>query len=639
MSLLQITFPDGSAREFEPKTTGFDVAKSIAPGLAKKAIAVKLDGAVKDLHAPIDSNANIEILTFDQPEGREVFWHSSSHIMAQAVQELFPGTKLAIGPPIAEGWYYDFDVERPFLPEDLEKIEKRMTEIIKENSKFRCEVMSSKDAIDHYRKLGADYKVELIEDLGEENVSFYYHSSFEDLCLGPHIPSTGIVKAFKLISTSGAYWRGDEKRTMLQRIYGISFPKKVLLEEHLERLEEARKRDHRLLGKELDLFSISEEVGAGLVLWHPKGARLRNEIENFWREQHLAKGYELVYSPHIAHRELWDKSGHTDFYDDSMFGPIAVDEKLFQLKPMNCPFHIIMYRNRRWSYRDLPLRWAELGTVYRYERPGVLHGLMRVRGFTQDDAHHFVTQEGMEDELAWILKFCIDLLNAFGFSKYDILLSTQPEKAIGETEDWRRAEAGLASALKQVGLEYEIADGDGAFYGPKIDINIKDALNRSWQCSTIQFDFSLPERFDLTYIASDGSRKRPFMIHRALLGSIERFIGILIEHYAGNFPLWLAPTQIKVLPISDAFIEYGAELVNRLKEEGFRVSLDHRSEKIGAKIRDAELQKVPYMLIIGAKEAEAKTVSIRKHGAGDQGSKLLDDVIGMLKAELESKGN
>ncbi|MEW6413012.1 MAG: threonine--tRNA ligase [Candidatus Zixiibacteriota bacterium] len=638
MAQVNIQLPDGSIRGFESGTTGMEIAKAISPKLAKEAIAVKVDGFVTDLSTPIPKDAPVEILTFDHPEGRQVFWHSSSHIMAQAVLELFPQAKLAIGPPIAEGWYYDFEVSKPFSPEDLEKIEERMSEIIKEDAPFRREVKKRGEAIDYYRDKGATYKVELLEDLEGDEVSFYYHSRFEDLCRGPHIPSTGIIKAFKLISSSGAYWRGDEKRTMLQRIYGVSYPKKAMLDDYLTRLEDAKKRDHRLLGKQLELYSINDDVGAGLVLWLPKGARVRNEIENFWREEHFKYGYDLVYSPHIADLELWHRSGHTGFYSDDMYGPIDVEGKKYQLKPMNCPFHISMYKTRLWSYRDLPLRWAELGTVYRYERGGVLHGLMRVRGFTQDDAHHFVAQEKMEQELDWLLDFCLHILRSFGFTEYDIYLSTMPAKAIGKEEDWRRAEAGLRATLEKAKLKYDVDEGGGAFYGPKIDIKIKDAMGRSWQCSTIQFDFSLPERFDLYYIDSDGHQKRPFMIHRALLGAIERFFGVLLEHYAGNFPLWLAPMQVKVLPITDSINDYASEVVGALKERNIRAVLDDRSEKVGAKIRDAELYKVPYMFIVGAKEREAGTVSVRKHGVGDTGTKTLNQAIDYLEEEIKSKG-
>jgi threonyl-tRNA synthetase len=635
---IKLKFPDGSTQSYDAGITGLEIAKTISPRLVKEAIALKTDGQIVDLNLPINKDASIEILTFEQTDGKEVFWHSSSHIMAQAVLELFPEAKLAIGPPIDEGWYYDFEVEKPFSPDDLEKIENKMKEIISENAKFTSQVMTRKDAIKHYSNQGANYKVEILEEIPDDTVSFYYHSRFEDLCRGPHIPNTGIIKAFKLTSSSGAYWRGDENRTMLQRIYGISYPKKSMLDDYLERLEEAQRRDHRLLGKQLELYTISDAVGAGMVLWRPNGARIRNEIENFWREEHLNAGYDLVFAPHIAKHSLWQQSGHTDFYAEDMFSPIELDEMKYQLKPMNCPFHIEMYRARRWSYRDLPLRWAELGTVYRYEKPGVLHGLMRVRGFTQDDAHHFVVQEKMEEELDWLLNFCLHMLRSFGFSNYNIYLSTMPEKAIGDEADWKRAEAGLKQTLDKSGLDYEVDEGGGAFYGPKIDIGIKDALGRNWQCSTIQFDFSLPERFDLHYIDTSGQQKRPFMIHRALLGSIERFFGILIEHYAGNFPLWLASVQVKVLPITDSFNVLAEEITGKLKRHNIRAVVDTRSEKIGAKIRDAELLKVPYMFIIGAKEAENNSVAVRKHGHGDLGSSSFDDALKTLQDDIESKG-
>ena len=638
MPELQITLPDGSVRPYDQGASGYDIAHSISPRLAKAAIAVKVDGVVRDLNAPVPHDARVEILTFDHPEGREVFWHSSSHIMAQAVQELFPGVKLAIGPPIDEGWYYDFDVEKPFSPEDIEKIEKRMQEIINEDASFSCDFMSRDEAIEFYRERKEPYKIELLEGFEDDRVSFYKHSRFVDLCRGPHIPRTGIIKAFKLIASSGAYWRGDEHQPMLQRIYGVSYPKKSMLDDFLERLEQAKKRDHRVLGRQLELFSIDDEVGAGLVLWHPKGAMVRHEVENFWREEHLKSGYDLVYSPHIANRDLWHRSGHLDFYNESMLGPMKIEEREFQLKPMNCPFHIMMYKSRLWSYRDLPLRWAELGTVYRFESSGTLHGLMRVRGFTQDDAHHFVTPEKMEGEVKWVLDFCIHILTSFGFTDYEIFLSTRPEKAIGRVEDWEAAQAGLKKALDASGLPYDVDEGGGAFYGPKIDIKIRDALRRSWQCSTIQFDFSLPERFDLHYIDTDGRQKRPYMIHRALLGSIERFFGVLIEHYAGKFPLWLAPVQVKVLPITDSLNEYGDSVVTELKKHRIRAELDNRSEKVGAKIRAAEVLKIPYMFIVGGKEAESGQVSVRKQGVGDLGVQSIEQARDMLLAEIRTKG-
>lgn len=638
MPQVQITFPDGSVKPFESGTTGLDIATAISPRLAKVALAIKVNGEVRDLSFQVPEDAPVQILTFEDPEGREVFWHSSSHIMAQAVQELFPGVKLAIGPPIAEGWYYDFDVEQPFSPDDLERIEKRMGEICAEDSAFHCEHKRRTEAIEHYQSKGETYKVELLEDLEAEVVSFYYHSRFEDLCRGPHLPRTGLVKAFKLISSSGAYWRGDEKRPMLQRIYGVAYPKKSLLDEYLHHLEEVKKRDHRLIGKQLQLFHISDEVGAGLVLWLPRGARVRQIIEDYWRQEHIKNDYEIVFTPHIAKLDLWRQSGHTGFYAENMYNPIDIDGREFQLRPMNCPFHIMMYKSRLWSYRDLPLRWAELGSVYRYERPGVLHGLMRVRGFTMDDAHHFVARDKIEEELAWTLGFGVRMLGAFGFSDYEIKLSTRPEKSIGDPADWLRAEDALRKALETQQLAYEVDEGEGAFYGPKIDIKIKDAIGRKWQCSTVQFDFSLPERFDLHYTDRDGQKKRPFMVHRALLGSIERFFGILVEHYAGNFPLWLAPVQVAVLPISDEFNEYCQSVVVRLKEAGIRVELDDRSETIGAKIRTAEMMKTPYMFVVGAREAGADSVAVRQHGVGDIGVKTVGEAINDLTAEIAGKG-
>ena len=638
MSNVNITFPDGSVKEYPSGATGLEIAKSISGRLAKEALAVKVNGSLCDLSFAIDSNVPVEIVTFDSTEGKEVFWHSSSHIMAQAVLDLFPNARLAIGPPIEEGFYYDFDVEKPFSPEDLEKIEKRMQEIINEKAVFEREDVSRSEMMEKYRKEGALYKVEMLEeDILDDRVSVYHQSSFDDLCRGPHIPDTGRIKAFKLTTSSGAYWRGDEKRKMLQRIYGVSYPKKKMLDDYIYRMEEAKKRDHRTLGKQLELFHITNDVGAGLVLWMPKGALIRNEIENFWRDEHQKNGYNIVFSPHIAHLDLWHRSGHTDFYSEDMYQPMEIDEQKYQIRPMNCPFHILMYKSRRWSYRDLPMRWAELGTVYRYEMPGVLHGLMRVRGFTQDDAHHFVSPEGMEDELVWLIKFCLHILDTFQFEAYDIYLSTRPEKAIGDPADWEKAENGLRRAMDILKLDYAVDEGGGAFYGPKIDIKIKDALGRSWQCSTIQFDFSLPERFDMTYADSDGQLKRPFMIHRALLGSIERFFGCLIEHYAGKFPLWLAPVQVKVLPITDSINDYGEEVISLLKSEGIRAELDSRSEKIGHKIRESELQKIPYMLIIGAKEKEEKAVSVRIHGSGDKGAMKLEELIGVLKKEIKDK--
>jgi len=640
MAEINIQLPDGSKRPYPAGVTGEEIAKSISGKLAKEAIAVKVDGQAVDLSGPIESDASVQILTWEDREGKEIFWHSSAHIMAQAVLEVFPDAKLAIGPPIEEGFYYDFDVEKPFSPEDLAKIEEKMAIIVAEDASFHREVCDRKELIEKCRANGEIYKVEMLEEMPEnEIITVYKDSRFEDVCRGPHIPSTGRIKAYKLITSSGAYWRGSEENKMLQRIYGVTYPKKKMLDEYLEKLAEAEKRDHRKLGKQLELFLISEDTGPGLVLWLPKGAAIRNEIENFWREEHIKGGYELVFSPHIANLDLWHRSGHTDHYKEDMYSPIEVDKGKYQIKPMNCPFHITMFASRRRSYRELPMRWAELGTVYRYERVGVLHGLMRVRGFTQDDAHIFCRPEQMPDELIRLIDFCLHVLRAFGFEQFDIYLSTRPEKAIGEPADWEAAQNGLRRALEFHKLEYQVDEGGGAFYGPKIDIKIKDALGRSWQCSTLQFDFTLPERFDLTYIDQNGERKRPLMIHRALLGSLERFFGALIEHYAGDFPLWLAPVQARLLPVTDRAVEYAASLEEKLRQAGIRVELDDRSEKIGHKIREAELQKVPIMLIIGDREVESNRVSVRRRGLGDLGSLEARELIDGLVEEIRIRSN
>jgi threonyl-tRNA synthetase len=640
MAEISIQLPDGSKKTYPAGVTGLEIARSISGRLAKEAIGVMVDGNAMDISRPIEKDALVRIVTWNDREGKEIFWHSSAHIMAQAVLEIFPDAKLAIGPPIDEGFYYDFDVEKPFSPEDLEKIEKKMADIIKEDAPFSREVCDRDELIAKCRAAGEIYKVEMLEEMPEDEVvTVYKDSRFEDVCRGPHIPSTGRVKAFKLISSSGAYWRGSEENKMLQRIYGVTYPKKKMLEEFLEKLAEAEKRDHRKLGKQMELFLISDETGPGLVMWLPKGAAIRNEIENFWREEHAKGGYEQVFSPHIANLELWDRSGHTDHYIEDMYSPIEVDKGKYQIKPMNCPFHITMYASRRRSYRELPMRWAELGTVYRYERAGVLHGLMRVRGFTQDDAHIFCSPEQMEDELVRLIEFCLHILRSFGFSDYEIYLSTRPEKAIGELSDWEAAQNGLRKALEFHKLDYRVDEGGGAFYGPKIDIKIKDALGRSWQCSTLQFDFTLPERFDLTYIDRDGERKRPLMIHRALLGSLERFFGTLIEHYAGDFPLWLAPVQVRILPVTDRVLEYAAGMEERFRNAGVRVELDERSEKIGHKIREAELDKVPIMLIIGDREVESGCASVRRRGLGDLGSLDTGDLIKGVCDEIKNRSN
>lgn len=635
-----IKFPDGSERAFPIGTTGIDIARSISGRLAAEAIAIEINGEVFDLNRQIENDAAVRVLTWNDRKGKEIFWHSSAHIMAQAVREVFPKVKLAIGPAIEEGFYYDFDVEKPFLPEDLQKIEAKMAEIIAADVPFGRVTCSKKEALKKFRAAGEIYKVEILEEIpDDEDITLYRHADFEDLCRGPHLPSTGYIKSFKLISSSGAYWRGSEENKMLQRIYGVSYPHAKFLKKYLERLAEAERRDHRKLGKQLELFLISEETGPGLVLWLPKGAAVRNEIENFWREEHIRGEYELVYSPHIANLDLWRRSGHTDFYKEDMFSPIEVDKAKYQIRPMNCPFHITMYASRRRSYRELPLRWAELGTVYRYERAGVLHGLMRVRGFTQDDAHIFCRPEQMQEELIRLTDFCLHIIRAFGLNEFDIYLATRPAKAIGAEADWEAAQNGLRKALEFHKLDYSVDEGGGAFYGPKIDIKIKDALGRSQQCSTIQFDFNQPERFNLTYTDSDGTQKRPLMIHRALLGSLERFFGVLIEHYAGDFPLWLSPVQVRLLPITERALVYASDMVKRFRASGIRADLDERSEKIGHKIREAELAKVPIMLIIGDREVSTGQVSVRRRGLGDLGMLNVDEVLSKIKEEIQTRRN
>ncbi len=635
---LDIKFPDGAVKQFPEGTTGFEIARSISERLAAEALAVTLDGAVKDVNVPLLAGGQFQIHTFDSPVGKSVFWHSTAHVMAQAVKELFPGTKLGIGPAIEEGFYYDFDVPSPFTDEDLARIEKRMQQIIEGKHRFQREEISRDEAVRRAKQEGETYRLEIIDGLeGESTISYYHHDTFSDLCRGPHLPATDKIKAFKLLSVAGAYWRGDEHNKMLQRIYGISFPKKSMLDEYLERLEQAKKRDHRKLGKELGLFLITEETGGGLPLWLPKGALMRHIIENYWKEMHLSHGYQLVMSPHIARLKLWETSGHTGFYAENMYSPIEVDNEKYQIKPMNCPFHILMYKQGVHSYRELPLRWAELGTVYRYERGGVLHGLFRVRGFTQDDAHIFCTPEQLEDEIIGVLDLTKEILGAFGFWDYEIYLSTRPAKAIGAPELWQQAEASLRHALELRGLKYDVDEGGGAFYGPKIDIKIRDAMSRVWQCTTVQFDFNLPERFELYYIDKDGSQKRPYMVHRAILGSLERFFGVLIENFGGFFPLWIAPVQAKVLPITDRHHDYAAKVVEQLKAAGIRVEFDARPEKVGYKIREAETQKIPYMMICGDKEAESGQVSLRHHGEGDLGAVTVEQAIERLSKEIKDR--
>ncbi len=634
---LKLTLPNGREVSVPEGKTALDVLKEFAPRYLKQALAVRLNGHVLDLNRPLREGGKLDVLTFDDPEGREVFWHSSAHLMAQAVKELFPTAKLAIGPPIDSGFYYDIDVDHPFTAEDLQAIEKRMQEIVKRALPIRREELPLREAIELFESMGEIYKVEILSEIEDEFVSIYRQGDFVDLCRGPHLPDTGYIKYPKLLNVAGAYWRGDEKNKMLQRIYGTAFPKKSLLEEHLRLLEEAKRRDHRKLGKELDLFSINENVGPGLILWHPKGAFIRNAIETFWREEHYKAGYELLYTPHIARLDMWRTSGHLDFYRESMFSPMKVDEVEYQLKPMNCPFHIQIYKSRLRSYRDLPLRWAELGTVYRYERSGVLHGLMRVRGFTQDDAHIFCRPDQIEEEVGRVLDFTMFFLKTFGFENFNVYLSTQPEKFVGTQENWDISTNALREALEKKEIAYEIDPGEGVFYGPKIDIKIKDVLNREWQCTTVQVDFNLPERFDVSYIGEDGQPHRTIMIHRALLGSLERFFGVLIEHYGGDFPTWLAPIQVAILPITERSHAYARSVEAQLKAAGIRTFLDDRNEKVGYKIREAETQKIPYMVILGDKEAEKNVISYRKRHKGDHGQIALEEFVSVLTEEIKTK--
>jgi len=598
-------------------------------------VAAEFNGKAVDLASPLTGSGKVGFITAHSPKGLSILRHSASHVMAQAVQELFPDVKVTIGPAIEDGFYYDFDSPRPFTPEDLEKIESRMKEIVKGRLRFQRMEISKEEAVRLFAKKDETYKVELIEAVGNDEVSLYSQGEFADLCRGPHIPHTGFIKAFKLMKVAGAYWRGDERNPMLQRIYGTAFPSKKDLKQYLHLLEEAKKRDHRKLGRELDLFSISDEAGPGLVIWHPKGAMLRYLIEEFERTEHLKRGYEMVVGPQILKRDLWEKSGHFDNYRDNMYFT-SVDGIDYGIKPMNCLSHMIIYKSRIRSYRDLPVRLFELGTVHRHEKSGVLHGLLRVRQFTQDDAHILCTPEQLNDEIIGIIDFVRDVMAIFGF-EYTVELSTRPEKSIGTDKDWDRAIEALHKALQDLNLPFDLNEGDGAFYGPKIDIKLKDALSRFWQCATIQCDFTLPERFDLTYVDSDGERKRPVMIHRVVLGAIERFLGVLIEHYGGAFPVWLAPVQAVIMTITDRQDAYAAKIAEILTAEAVRVESDLRNEKIGFKIREAVGQKVPYMIILGDEEMKNQTVAVRKRGGKSTSTFSAPEFVSLLKEEVASR--
>ncbi|MFC1561296.1 threonine--tRNA ligase [Candidatus Latescibacterota bacterium] len=631
-----ITYPDGSAKEFEKGTTFLDVANDISENFARKALIAQVNGTLYDISSQIPGDVSVKFITFDEDEGRKAYWHSTAHVMAAAVKRLFLDAKVTIGPAIDEGFYYDFDVERPFTEEDIGNIETEMKAIIKENEAFKREIVGRGSAIELFSKENEPYKVELASELEDNSVSLYRLGDFVDLCRGPHIISAGQIKAIKLLSTAGAYWRGNENNRMLQRIYGISFPDKKRLKEHLEWLEEIKKRDHRILGAKLDLFSVDEEIGSGLILWHQKGAIIREVIEDYWRREHRKRGYELVYTPHIASERIYQSSGHLENYIENMYSPMDIDGTPYYVKPMNCPAHIKIFQSRLRSYRDLPIRLCELGTVYRYERSGVLHGMLRVRGFTQDDSHIFCTPDQVVDEVLGVLDFVMEIMNVFGFD-FTTYLATRPEKSLGDGNSWDNAISALETALEKTGIEYTVDPGEGVFYGPKIDIKLKDVLNRLWQGPTIQVDFNLADRFNINYIGKDGSEHRVVMIHRVVLGSIERFVGGLIEQYAGAFPLWLSPVQAVVMPITDAQHEYASALVERMKLEGIRVDFDSRNEKVNRKIREAEEMKTPYMLIIGKREVDDGSVSVRKHGKGDIGVFPASEIITQIKKENNEK--
>ena len=629
----EITLPDGSRRSYDEPPSVADVAADIGPGLARAALAGRVGGQLVDTDFRIENDADVAIVTARDADGLEILRHSTAHLLAQAVQELFPGAQVTIGPVIEDGFYYDFSYERGFTPEDLERIEKRMKELAKADLPVSRETVARDEAVEFFKSIGEHYKAEIIAGIpADEAITLYGQGDWKDLCRGPHVPSTGRLKAFKLTRTAGAYWRGDSSNEQLRRIYGTAWADSRSLKTYLKRLEEAARRDHRRIGTDLDLFSIQEDAGGGLVFWHPKGARIRRVIEDFWRERHGRAGYELLYTPHIALEDLWDRSGHTDFYRESMYSPVEEEGRGYQLRPMNCPFHILIYRNRLRSHRELPLRWAELGTVYRREMSGALHGLMRVRGFTQDDAHVFCTEDQITEEILRILDLALEIFGAFGFEDLNTVLATRPEKAVGTPEIWDRATAALESALREKQMSFEVDPGGGAFYGPKIDIKIQDAIGREWQCSTVQLDFNLPERFDLEYVAADGARRRPIMIHRALLGSLERFFGILIEHYAGKFPFWLAPVQTVVLAITERQEAYARQVLNALQDAGLRAEADLRSETIGYKIRDHTLQGVPYLLVLGDREAQEGNVAVRSREDGDLGAMSLDDFMAGVAA-------
>ncbi|NPA12826.1 MAG: threonine--tRNA ligase [Aquificae bacterium] len=642
--MVEIDIEKFGKYQFEQPPTIKEIIKKLEEEgkKAKKVIGGVFNGEIIDIHTPIRESGKLRFITKKDPESLELLRHSLAHIMAQALKELYgdENVHLGIGPTTEHGFYYDVEIEgKRLTEEDLPVIEEKMREIINRNCEIQREELPREEALKLFENKREIYKIDIIKHQIPEGepISVYTQCGFTDLCRGPHIPSTGEAGAFKLTSLAGAYWRGEEGNPMLQRIYGVAFWTEKELKKYLNMLEEAKKRDHRKLGKELELFIISENIGGGLALWLPKGAIIRNEIENAWKEEHTKRGYQLVYTPHIGKEQLWQTSGHLDFYMENMFPRMQIEDEGYYVKPMNCPFHVEIYKSKQRSYKELPLRFAELGTVYRYERSGVLHGLMRVRGFTQDDAHIICTEEQVEQEIKGVLQLILDTLKSYGFDEFQIFLSTRPEKSVGDDRMWEVATNSLKKAIESVGLEYDIDEGGGAFYGPKIDVKIKDALGRMWQCSTVQFDFNLPERFDMYYIGEDNKRHRPYMIHRAIFGSIERFIGVLLEHYAGLLPLWLAPVQAKIIPIADAHLQYAKEVEQKLKDAGLRVEVDDRNERMNKKIRDAELQKIPYMLVVGDKEWQTGTVSVRTKKKGNIGVFTIDEFINKAKQLIKEK--
>ena len=633
---ITVTLPDGAKVPASIGTTVADIAKSISEGLFQNSLAAKVNDQLVDLNFPLSENSDIELITYKSPEAHEILLHSTSHLMAQAVKQLFPDAKVTIGPAIENRFYYDFDVETPFTEDDLAKIEKRMHEIVDQDISVRREEFTRNELVEKFKNMDETYKVEIIESIAEdEALSVYTQGDFTDLCRGPHVPSTGKIKAFKLLNTAGAYWRGDSQNKMLTRIYGTSFPSEKELKKYLNFLEEAKRRDHRKLGKSLELFEINEQVGPGLVIWYPRGAMLLQTIKDYWIKEHIERGYELVQTPHIGKSNLWETSGHLGFYRESMFDSMKIEGDEYFIKPMNCPFHIQVYKAKTRSYRDLPIKYAELGTVYRYELSGVLHGLMRVRGFTQDDAHIICSPDQLNEEIMKLVQFSFDYIRKFGFNEFEVFVATKPkDKYVGDVEKWEEATDALKYALNELDVQYSLDEGGGAFYGPKIDIKIKDALNRSWQCTTIQFDFNLSERFKMEYISSDNEKKQPYMIHRAIMGSLERFVGVLIENTVGDFPVWLAPVQAMVIPISENQNEVAEEFYQILKKRSIRVEFNRKSDTMGAKIREAELMKIPYMFIIGEREALDKKVSIRRRKSKEKVVCTWDEAITILETEI-----